>query len=344
MEASEPVLNILERPWARILLSLVLVVVIGSSLAAPISWGAKALATSLEGSALLNNAWLADLHESLGSSPFTRYYDRAILLAAILVLVPLRRWLGGPGGELDCRVGPAPIGGWFGAGHHWLAGFLIAGAALLTLGMLYLGISAFHPRPPSGSSPAWFGHLVSALTVGVLEEALFRGLILAIVLRSMRTVPAIFFVSLLFAILHFVHPPEEDLPRTVEWLDGWRMSGVSLQRMLQPNDFLAELCTLFAVGWVLASLRLRSGSIWLPAGVHAGWVFCLKQFSSMARDSAAVDRGEMLPWIGGNLRTGLAPLLFILITWAVVCWWLRLSGEGRKADLAVAKSSTTGMS
>lgn len=72
---------------------------------------------------------------------------------------------------------------------------------------------------------------------------------------------------------------------------------------------LAEFATLFAVGWVLAQVRLQTGALWAGIGLHGGWVFGLKYFSALM----AYNSG-WLPWIGPNLKIGLAPLLTVLCT------------------------------
>lgn len=310
------------------MISLTLIIVIGSSLAAPVSWVAKWLAGVLGNVSIFQSGALGSIRESMAESPFTRYYDRAILIATVGVLFSLRSWfgLGRKEGWSETRIAPRFVGGWGGAFYQALGGFLIAGACLMALALVYVALSIFHPKNQLGSELMSIS-FISASVVGLLEEALFRGFILAILLKSMRVIPAIIFLTLLFAVLHFVHPPEENLPRVVSWIDGWKVTGASLARLVQPQYFVAELCTLIAVGWVLVSLRFRSGSIWFGVGIHAGWVFALKEFSRMMKAKPDVLKGEYLPWIGENLRTGIAPLLCILLTWLLATLWLKWSNK-----------------
>jgi hypothetical protein len=58
---------------------------------------------------------------------------------------------------------------------------------------------------------------------------------------------------------------------------------------------LAEFATLFAVGWVLAQVRMQTGALWAGIGLHGGWVFGLKYFSALTdlqQRLAAMDRCE----------------------------------------------------
>jgi hypothetical protein len=60
--------------------------------------------------------------------------------------------------------------------------------------------------------------------------------------------------------------------------------------------------------------RLKTGRLWASMGLHGGWVFGLKYFSALTLSSKALRAGDHLPWIGLNLKIGLAPLLVIALT------------------------------
>jgi hypothetical protein len=72
---------------------------------------------------------------------------------------------------------------------------------------------------------------------------------------------------------------------------------------------LAEFATLAAVGWVLTKVRMQTGALWAGIGLHGGWVFGLKYFSALTQYQNAG-----LPWIGQNLKIGLAPLAMVVFT------------------------------
>jgi membrane protease YdiL (CAAX protease family) len=85
---------------------------------------------------------------------------------------------------------------------------------------------------------------------------------------------------------------------------------------------LALFATLFLIGWILADARLRTRSLFLPIGLHSGWILVAGVVGKLTR------RGTiMLPWLGANLLTGLLPLALGLITWVLMVVWLRYANR-----------------
>ena len=79
----------------------------------------------------------------------------------------------------------------------------------------------------------------------------------------------------------------------------------------------AGFTTLFLLGWILADVRVCTRSLWLPIGLHAGWIFANGLFNKVAhRESLA------LPWLGKSLLIGIAPLMVGLLSWALLRIWL----------------------
>jgi len=235
---------------------------------------------------------------------FTRYFNRAVLVCAIVLIWPFLRWV-----RLDRALLPA----WkpFRAGiQQWALGFLLASGLLLVLGLVFFKFGAYHLNP----DPHWLefgGPVTAALGAGIVEEFFFRGLLLGLLLRTMSTRAALIACTFVFALVHFLKPPE-----------GWPIddaavtcsSGFLVLKQIAAGFgdvqfLLAEFATLFAVGWVLAQVRLQTGALWAGIGLHGGWVFGLKYFSALT----AYNSG-WLPWIGPNLKIGLAPLLTVLCT------------------------------
>ena len=120
--------------------------------------------------------------------------------------------------------------------------------------------------------------------------------------------------------MHFLKPPEgwAGIVGEPGWTDGFAVLGSILGHFGDLNFVLAEFATLFAVGWVLAMARLRTGQLWLSMGLHGGWIFGLKYFSAVTKSSPDLKAGEFLPWVGVNLKIGLAPLAVIALTGVVI--------------------------
>lgn len=256
--------------------------------------------------------WLAGTPSGLGQwllaeiqrAHFSRYFNRAVLLCAIVFILPLLRAV-----QLDRHLLPTwqPVGRGIG---QWALGFTLAAGLLLALGFLFLKMGAYQLRP----RPDWFKFgepLTAALGAGIVEEFFFRGLLLGLLLRSMSVPRALWVGTFIFAIVHFMKPPEgwQIADADVTWTSGFLVLRQIAAGFGDVDFLLAEFATLFAVGWVLAQARMKTSALWLGIGLHGGWVFGLKYFSALTRSQPG-----WLPWIGSNLKIGLLPLLVVLLT------------------------------
>ena len=79
------------------------------------------------------------------------------------------------------------------------------------------------------------------------------------------------------------------------------------------------LVYLVLVGWILGYTVVRTRSLYMAIGLHAGWVFALRSFSGLTRRNA-----EPSLWFGAELQTGLASLLLLAATLAALMWLLRI--------------------
>lgn len=260
---------------------------------------------------------LSAVRDPVAESPFTRYFSRAMQLAALLLAWPFLKWLGTPGqlkgsGWLMLRANPRRTADFF-------VGFAIAAGTLLALGGIYLATGWYRPNPDAAPLHRMLlAALASGLAVGFLEEFLFRGAMLALILRTVKPLPALVFLSAFFAVVHFLRPPDKlELP-PVAWDSGLWLLGKIFAQWGDARFLLAELALLFCVGWVLGWARLKTGSLWLPIGLHAGWVFGVKFFSAATR--RAVPLAAMLPWAGPNLRVGINSVLAVCLCGLAV--WL----------------------
>lgn len=245
--------------------------------------------------------WLV---QEIERAHFTRYFNRAVLVCAIIFIWPLQRWV-----KFDRTLLPA----WKPAGtgiKQWALCFVLASGLLLAIGFTFLKFGAYHLHP----QPRWlkFGEPVTAaLGASIVEEFFFRGLLLGLLLRTMSTRSALIAGTFVFALVHFLKPPEgwQIDDAAVTWSSGFLVLKQIAFGFGDVQFLLAEFATLFAVGWVLAKMRMQTGALWAGIGLHGGWVFGLKYFSALT----AYANG-WLPWIGANLKVGLAPLLGVLGT------------------------------
>ncbi len=288
----------------KLLLYLLAVMVGGALLSVPLFHLGKGAQAWLQASSWKDASLTAWLLKEIERAHFTRYFNRAVLVCAIVLIWPFMRWV-----RLDRRLLPA----WrpWGSGlRQWAAGFLLAAGLLLALGMVFCQIGAYQLRPDA----RWLKlgePITAALGAGIVEEFFFRGLLLGLLLRTMSTRGALVSGTFVFALVHFLKPPEgwqiEDA--AVTWGSGFLVLKQIAIGFGDVQFLLAEFATLFAVGWVLARARMQTGALWAGIGLHGGWVFGLKYFSALTNHA-----GGWLPWIGANLKIGLAPLLTVLLT------------------------------
>jgi membrane protease YdiL (CAAX protease family) len=173
----------------------------------------------------------------------------------------------------------------------------------------------------SGVSFSAFGKpIAAAAVVPLIEETFFRGLLLGILLRSGRTYMSIFVTSALYSLVHFLKVPERT-PAIVTWTSGFNSILHSFVQFSQPMLVLAAFTTLFSIGWILADARVQTRSLWLPIGLHAGWIFANGTFNRIAHREMLA-----LPWLGKNLLVGIVPLGVCFVTWLLVRSWLKYDG------------------
>ena len=117
----------------------------------------------------------------------------------------------------------------------------------------------------------------------------------------------------------------------ISWNSGFQMTAAIFRKTAEPTRFTSEFLTLFAIGVILARARCATRSLWLPIGLHAGWIFANALCSGMTKTSSALDAGgyklalgtARLPWIGPELKIGLLPLVTLIITAAALEWRLK---------------------
>lgn len=277
----------------------------------------------LVGQGWLEGGPLDALNAALERSKFSRYFNRAMLVAAVLMIYPTVRWVragmkdaGRPRIDVGLKSNP----------ERWKQlglGFAIALLPLLLMGWGYV-LGGYY-RPRGGEDYEWSRVLVNALSAAlgaaVIEELFFRWALLGLVLRTTRPFRALLFVTFIYTLVHFLKPPPELQMPPVTWSSGFWMVGQIFAQFGNPIFIMAEFATLFVVGWILGFVRLKTSSLWMGIGLHAGWIFGIKVFSPLTRKQMAL--AEMLPWAGQDLKTGIIPMGVVLLTGALIWFLLR---------------------
>jgi len=282
---------------ARLAAYFIAIVIVGALLAPILFWSTQALAAH-------------GVFPFLAKYDFDTFFHRAILVAAVVLLWPLLR-VSKVRGLAELGLAPNP---------HWGrdvgSGVLLSVIPLLFCGALLIAIHVYSLRHVF-LWPRFGKVLVAAITVPFIEETFFRGIVLGILLRTGRKRLSVVAVSVLFAAVHFLKGSERE-PIIVTWTSGFRSMGDAFVGFGDPMMVLAAFATLFLIGCILADARVLTRSLWLPIGLHAGWIFASGTFSWLARRQMVA-----LPWLGKNLLVGIIPLGLAAVTWVLMRQWLK---------------------
>lgn len=277
------------------------------------------------GKSLATNAASADLIaplEWLGAAcqraKFSRFFSRSLVASAVTLMPPLLwriRAIRQCKGEAMLARSRPP---WESGLTQFAFGCVIAGGVLygVAVCLQHLGVYA-----PTEHAPA-LGKilkkvLVPALAASVLEEWLFRGVLLGLWLKFTKPLAACIGTSLIFAVVHFLQPSDGVvIANPASTLAGFELLGKILFRFTNPQVFLTDFFTIFTIGLMLALARFRTGALWFSMGLHAGWIIAFKGFG-LFHQRVENNPLESLG-IGDSLRSGISPLLILGIT-AILC-------------------------
>ncbi len=334
------------RPWpsdvVKILLYAAAALTLGAALAPLLFNLGKGLAEVTEHKQ--TNGFIAWLARLADRSVFPHYYNVSLLLSATVLAFPLLGWLrlgSPPGGYRDTpwsltlpphAVAPQkgqplrknPHGIWqLATGFVLAAGLLLASGWMLTRAGCFIwrdapasarGVSNPFPIASIEWGPLLRISLAKALFIALFAEILFRGIMLGIFLRAMRALPAIAAVALLFSLV-----PLLTAPATAEVPDPEaKNAGFLLLRKLfsdeaDPLSLLARFPTLLVMGLMLGAARFRTASLWLPVGLHAGWLCGSLVFSAATWPAPGLP--DPVRWLAGTtMLDGILPLVTVLAT------------------------------
>ncbi len=247
----------------------------------------------------------------LADHPFPRYFDRLRWLAVLAGLPWLLRACGLRSWR---RLGFT--GDWKASLRWFAAGAVLAGAAVLA--------QALQASPPAREGLGWplfFSVLPAALLTGLLvaliEETVFRGVVLRLFRAALRPWPAILLSALFFAWVHFKKIPWQD-SAVVSVGSGFYAAGATA-----ISPFLAfsacRFINLLLAGAAFNLLFLRSRSLWPCAGLHAGWIFLVKAYGRLAD----IPSGRTTWWRGTEaVIDGILPaVLFLPFMVFILCFY-----------------------
>ncbi|TXL14067.1 CPBP family intramembrane metalloprotease domain-containing protein [Methylococcaceae bacterium HT4] len=178
-----------------------------------------------------------------------------------------------------------------------------------------------------------FGKVVSsllvtfllALLISLLEEPMFRGVLISAYISRLGIVATIFISSFFYAILHFIKTKTTIPIEEAEFLDSFSLLLEAFQNLLRPEN-LSAFWALLMVGIFLAIMRahLKLSLAWV-VGCHAAWVWQIK----MAHKITDVNKSSDLLYLISPYDGVIGPMVAIWLT-LVLCAYLGYQQFGSK--------------
>ncbi len=244
-----------------------------------------------------------------------RIVNKGTQIFLVLSLLPFRKQLGLEWGELGFNGKTLFY-------RQLLLGLLIG---LLILGpiiiMLY-GLDIRFLKPDKVWTFATIlktcaGSLVAAVAISLLEEPVFRGLLLTSLQRKLGILAAILISSFYYAGLHFLKT-DLDVPyEQLHWYSPFQLVGDALLNPFQWKQ-LPAFVALYMVGIFLGTARLCAGlGMGFCIGCHAGWVFLIKITKYMSN----VDVDNPYFFLVSHYDGVIGPFVAVWLALALFIYW-----------------------
>jgi CAAX protease family protein len=242
----------------------------------------------------LSADWIAEHWPTLLSErvPFSRIFNRAFMIVGIVAGILARRYIIPDYVKTLLLVGIKR--GW----RNLLIGWLLAVGSMALLVVLMTAADIFTPffrLSLAESLSRCAGGFFAGAFAAFFEELFFRGILFLGLRQQSGSLRAYVLANLFYSVLHFVKPGESYFLNGLEPLAGFRHLAGTFEPFLEPLEIAPGVFGLFLIGIVLSYAIVRTGSLYLSIGLHAGWVFALKSM----RVFGDFTRGD-LGWLFGS--------------------------------------------
>jgi uncharacterized protein len=271
---------------------------------------------------------------------FPDFFVLSLIGAAVVLFVPFMDWLRGgktleggkiwrirlPQGARILTMGQRLVKNpdFF---RHGAIGFSLVVVLFAVLAGLLLASGILQWKGgQEGFLKAALGWLTFAFGLAVIQELVFRGIAMGVFLRAMRPAAALGLSAILFALVHSLNPPPGvDVSDPDASGVGFELLGKIVAQFAGPHLLLGGFAPLLGLGAVLAYARWRTASLWLPIGLHAGWIF----INGILATTTVNSQSDSIPWVisGIPLKQGLVPLVAIIMV-GVISKYLTTTRDG----------------
>ena len=247
-----------------------------------------------------------------GAAELSKIISRVTQVLLILSIYPLMRWLNINAVEL----GFVPFKAFL---KQMLGGMVFGLFTLLPVLLLSyaLGITEIDAGRVWTLDKLLVSLLVAfllALMISLLEEPMFRGILISAYIKRLGISATIFVSSFYYAMLHFIKTKTSIPVEQAELSDSFRLLLEAFQQLLNP-EHLGAFWALLMVGVFLAVMRthLKLSLAWV-IGCHAAWVWQIK----MAHKITDVNQHSDLLYLISPYDGVIGPMVAIWLT-LVLC-------------------------
>jgi membrane protease YdiL (CAAX protease family) len=146
-----------------------------------------------------------------------------------------------------------------------------------------------------------------------LEETVFRGFIQRELVQGLGWRGGWVLAALIFMLAHFLKIPVELDHQPVHLWSGATALGAAFANFgydLARPENLGKALNLFLIGLILGGVFLRSGTLWMNAGLHSGWILGLLLFTGFTRPVEP----PYVSYFGGDILSSLSTTVVLLLT------------------------------
>jgi uncharacterized protein len=160
--------------------------------------------------------------------------------------------------------------------------------------------------------------LLLALIISLIEEPLFRGILISGLKRKLPVMAAVLISSVYYAALHFLNSSIEIPFQNLNIFSGFYLLRDAFANLLNP-DILSAFFALLMVGIFLGFLRTHvKASLGLCIGCHTCWVWQIKMSKSLFNTDFNADHIYLVSHYDGVI----GPLVTGWLMLAIFAFWL----------------------
>ncbi|MEI6746965.1 MAG: CPBP family intramembrane glutamic endopeptidase [Methylococcaceae bacterium] len=157
-----------------------------------------------------------------------------------------------------------------------------------------------------------------ALLIGIVEESVFRGLLLTSLRKYLSPFLALLISSIYYAGLHFLDSKSPVSEEMLSWNGSFQLLGEAYHNVFAMQDWTAFLA-LCAVGLFLGMLRLRGDTnLALCIGCHTGWVTLIR----MSKSTMSVDLTTPYSFLVSHYDGVIGLLVAGWLLFSLATYWL----------------------